>query len=257
MIFYSFTLLLFSVVFCFILFFQVLVYPSNVRNGFHHVEWTLSQIRYWLASSVRSTLPLHWHILKAGQIFRSNVLQLDWCSHFFPDSLQSTFTYQRPQNIGVKVNCSHMLDYPIINDVYCLQKWDSTVSFQRVTHCIRNSLSCFRDFHGTFYVNSLTECNPVLYCKPQLVMRDGQLRFCILMFRRSQQDSFPIFWAVSTALGFNFILPIALHSSCLFPHSLSLLYLFSSSSPDQFPHNHPSIKFILVSFSLLCCAHPI
>lgn len=68
MIFYSFTLLLFSVIFCFILFFQVLVYPSNVRNGFHHVEWTLSQIRNWLASSVSSTLPLHWHILKAGQI---------------------------------------------------------------------------------------------------------------------------------------------------------------------------------------------
>lgn len=189
--------------------------------------------------------------------FRSNVLQLDWCSHFFSDSLHSTFTHQRLYNMGGKANCRHKLDYPIINDVYCLQKWGSTVSFQRVTHCLRNSLSCFRGFHGTSQVNNLTECHPVLYWKPQLVMRNGQLRFCILIFRSSQQDSFNLFWAVSTALGFNFILPIALNSSCLFPHSLPLLYLSSSSSPDQCLYN-PSFHKIYSSFlfpSLLYKSH--
>ena len=84
-------------------------HPSSVRNGFHLMERSLSQISHWLDTSTRQ-FALAYFASRA--IFRSKVLQLGCCSRFTFGSPQRTSPV--PKNMGVKILCTPQLYFSIL-----------------------------------------------------------------------------------------------------------------------------------------------
>lgn len=111
-----------------------------------NISWLLLQVLHHHCPS---------HVLQTGQI----VGQRPCCW----DGIQASLL----------VACegfSHFLDSTTSAQLLHLQRvvWvlflamGPTVSLQRATHCLSNSLCCLGDFHGTPLANNSIECNSVL-----------------------------------------------------------------------------------------------
>lgn len=117
------------------------------------------------------------------------------------------------------------------------------VSFQRTTHCLRNSLGCLWTFRDPLHT---IECIPVLILENSLGEKWG---ICQPHFSETSLQSPLYIWRDPTAIGFHIVPQILFNSSCLSSHSLP--YPMPLPLPTRSYNSHhtlspsPPIKSIL------------
>lgn len=186
------------------------------------------------------------------------------CPGFNFCSLQSTFLYQRDQNVGVKTSIPPKLAFSMpnqVNDWKLFSAVSPHCQFSEGDLLSQHQPGLFRDVSRIPPVNSSTGCKPLFhYWKPWLATKVRQLRFPkSYITRSSHYCHLHGVEEVFTVLGFHSTfpqyLPIPPVSHCTLLPSLPYLIaptlvppilqqnLFSVSSPGRsmLPPNSPSL----------------